>query len=331
MVESVKVRLYKMLEENKNNYISGADLAKKLMVSRNAIWKAVESLRADGYDISAITNKGYRLNCGIDVFSQTGIAGYIKTTSVFRVELRKSVTSTNTVLREMAAKGAPEGLVLVAEEQTSGRGRQGRSFHSPAGHGVYFSVLLRPGSIASEAAALITSAAAVATARAIEDVIGVKVGIKWVNDLFMNGKKVCGILTEATFGMETGLIESIVLGIGINVTRSENGFTGILKDVATALTENTGKNDNKRCRLIAATLDYFWEYYNDLAGRKFLEEYRKRSIVIGNDILVISNDDKKAAQAMAIDDDCRLIIQYENGKTETLNSGEVSVRTMNNL
>ena len=230
MNESVKVRLFKLLQASKDHYISGADLARNLMVSRNAIWKAVESLRTEGYDISAITNKGYRMNCGSDVFSQTGIAGYIKTSDVFRVELRKSVTSTNTILREMATKGAPECLVLVAEEQTAGKGRQGRSFHSPADYGVYFSILLRPDSIASEAAALITSAAAVATAQAIEEVVGVKVGIKWVNDLFMDGKKVCGILTEAVTDLKSGSIGWVVIGIGVNVTTA--GFPAELSEIA---------------------------------------------------------------------------------------------------
>ena len=323
---SIKLRLLKLLDENKDNYTSGAALAEKLQVSRNAIWKSVESLRLEGFDISAATNKGYRLNRIGDKLSEAGIGGQLKTAGVFSVEVRKSLTSTNTVLREMAAKGAPEGLVLVAEEQTAGRGRQGREFYSPAGHGVYFSVLLHPSSKTGDAA-LITSAAAVAAAKAIEEVTGVHAGIKWVNDLFVGGKKVCGILTEATFGMESGIIENIVLGIGINVTRPENGFPGTLEKVADALAENARPNDLKRCRIIAATLDNFHEYYQNLAERGFLEEYRARSIVLGRNIFVLSGDNKKPAHAIAIDDDCRLVVRYENGETATLNSGEVSVKT----
>jgi BirA family biotin operon repressor/biotin-[acetyl-CoA-carboxylase] ligase len=367
VTESIEIRLFRLLEQNTDNYISGAALARKLSVSRNAIWKAVESLREEGYDISAISNKGYRLNycsdsatgsdgstgsdgatgpdgsagsdgatgpdgsvgsdsaTGSDGFSQTGIAACIKTTGIFRVELRKTVTSTNTVLRELAAKGAPEGLVIVAEEQTAGKGRQGRSFHSPADCGVYLSVLLRPCFNASDAT-LITSAAAVAAAQAIEEVFGVYAGIKWVNDLFVDGKKVCGILTEATFGMESGIAESIVLGIGVNVTRPGNGFPGTLEDIAVALTENTGDIDNQRCRLIAATLDNFWTYYLNLAVREFLEEYRKRSIILGSDIFVVSGDEKTPATALGIDSECRLIVRYEDGNTAVLSSGEVSIR-----
>jgi len=324
--ESAKVRLFKILVENGENYVSGATLAKELLVSRNAVWKAVESLRLEGYDISAVTNKGYRLNKSGANLSQAGISGYIKTAGVFDIEVRKSVTSTNTILQEMAAKGAPEGFVLAAEEQTAGRGRQGRGFHSPASSGVYFSVLLKPCSKACDAA-LITSAAAVAAAQAIEEITGVSVGIKWVNDLFLRQKKVCGILTEATFGMESGLIENIVLGIGINVTRPEKGFSGTLEDVATVLVEKSDGNENTRCRLIAATLDNLWKYYQNLTRRDFLEEYRKRSIVLGRDIFVLSGDKKTPAHALAIDDECRLIVRYENGGTDTLNSGEVSIKS----
>jgi len=322
---SVKVRLLKLLDDDRGNYTSGAVLAEKLKVSRNAIWKSVESLRSEGFDISAVTNRGYRLNRIGGRLSEAGIAGQLKTAGIFKFEVRKSLSSTNTVLHEMAVKGAPEGLVLVAEEQTAGKGRQGREFCSLAGHGVYFSVLLRP-CLETGDAALITSAAAVAAAKAIEEVTGVRAGIKWVNDLFVGGKKVCGILTEATFGMESGTIGNIVLGIGINVTRPENGFPGTLDEVATALTENTGQNDVTHCRLIAAALDNFWEYYKSLAERGFLEEYRERSIVLGRDIFVLSGDDKKPAHALAIDNDCRLVVRYEDGTTAALNSGEVSVR-----
>ena len=321
---NIKSRLLRLFEYQGNSYISGEALAKELSVSRNTVWKAVESLRAEGYDISAVTNKGYRFeNCG-DILSEAGINGYIKTAGVFKVEVQKSVTSTNTILKERAAKDVPEGCVLVAEEQTAGKGRMGRGFHSPAGHGIYFSLLLRPDSKAGDAA-LITSAAAVAAARAIKEVTGVQVGIKWVNDLFVEGKKVCGILTEATFGMESGMVESAVLGIGINVTRPGKGFPRELESVAGTLADRAVGRDSERCRLVAATLDNFWEYYQDLAQRKFLEEYRTRSIVLGQEIFVLSGDKKISAQALEIDDDCGLIVRYENGETATLSSGEVSV------
>ena len=324
---SVKNHLLKLLEENRNAYLSGGELAKQLSVSRNAVWKAVESLRLDGYGISAVTNRGYRLETRGDALTAAGIEGNLRNSGVFRVEIRKTVTSTNTVLKELAAGGAPEGYVLAAEEQTAGKGRLGRGFFSPAGHGVYFSILLRPGPNTNEAA-LITSAAAVATARAIEGVMGVSVGVKWVNDLFIGGKKVCGILTEASFDMESGFMESAVLGIGVNVTKPEGGYPEGVGSVAAPLTDRHSGGEAERCRLIAATLDNFWEFYGDLSSRRFLDEYRERSIVLGRDIYVLKQDGKKRARALAIDDKCELIVRYENGETATLRSGEVSIIPM---
>ena len=324
---NVRSKLLKLLEENEDTFISGNSLANELSVSRNAIWKAVETLRAEGYDISAGTNKGYRLENRGDILSETGIASHIKTAGVFRLDVRKSVTSTNTVLRDLAAEGVSEGYVVAAGEQTAGKGRQGRAFYSPARHGVYFSLLLKPGSKTDDAA-LITSAAAVAAAQAIERVLGVRVGIKWVNDLYAEGKKVCGILTEAVFGMESGTVESAVLGIGINITRPEEGFRKEIANVATALTDRSAGRDSERCRIIAATLDNFWRYYQNLAGRGFLDEYRARSVILGQDIFVLSGGEKRPGRAIAIDDDCRLIVRYEDGETAALNSGEVSVRPM---
>ena len=325
MTLNVKSRLLKLLEENRDGYISGAALARELTVSRNAVWKAVESLRAAGYEISAVTNKGYRLERGGDILSEAGIEGFLKTAGVFSVHVRKTATSTNTVLREQAAKGAPEGTVLAAEMLTAAKGRQGRGFYAPADHGAYFSLILRPGLKAADAS-LITSAAAVATARAIEEVIGVHVGIKWVNDLFFDGKKVCGILTEASFDMESGLIESAVLGIGINVTSPVGGFPENVRDAATALTDRHTGRDGERNRLIAAVLDNFWEYYRDLPARRFLDEYRTRSIVLGRDIFVLSGDEKRPAHALEIDDECGLLVRYEDGQTAILGAGEVSIR-----
>ena len=322
---SVKSRLLKILGDNNDAYVSGAELAEELSVSRSAVWKAVETLRAEGYLISGVSNKGYRLDKSGDVLSSEGIAGCLRTAGVFEVEVRKKVTSTNTVMRELALKGAPEGFVLAAEEQTAGKGRLGRKFYSPAGHGVYFSLLLRPGSITGDAS-LITSAAAVAAARAIEEVFGVRVGIKWVNDLFAEGKKVCGILTEAVFNMESGMIETAILGIGINVTRPQHGFPEEIGHIAAALTERMQGKDGERCRLIAATLDNFWASYQNLAAREFLSEYRERSIIIGQHIYVLSGDGQRPATALAIDDDCGLLVRYGNGETAKLASGEVSIR-----
>jgi len=324
---STKTQLLGFFQDNRDRYISGAEIAGTLAISRNAVWKAVESLRLDGYGISAVTNRGYRLESCPDILTEAGIVSLLSKTGVFQVDVRECVTSTNTALRELAAQGAPEGYILAAEEQTAGKGRFGRSFYSPAGHGVYFSLLLRPGP-KTTGAALITSAAAVAAARAIEEVTGIHTGIKWVNDLFVGNKKVCGILTEASFDMESGFIESAVLGIGINVTSPGNGYPGDIGNIAASLLDNPSCSGENRCRLIASAIDHFWGFYQNLSAREFINEYRSRSIVIGQDILVLSDSENRRARALEIDDNCRLVVRYENGGTAALNSGEISIRQL---
>ena len=272
--------------------------------------------------------RGYLVLSGM--FSEAGISGYIKTRGAFHVIVRESVTSTNTVLREMAAEGAPEGVVLIAEGQTAGKGRLGRAFYSPPGRGVYFSLLLRP-DISAADATLLTPAAAVSAALAIDEVFGVYTGIKWVNDLFLNGCKVCGILTEATLGAGNGMLESAVLGVGINLTMPDSGFPEEIAGVAAALMGSGAVADSERCRLIAATLDRFWMYYSNLAERAFLDEYRARSVVLGRNISVLSADGRRQARALEIDNDCRLVVMYENNEKATLDSGEVSVGIVNSF
>ena len=320
---SVKQQVLQLLEDNRGKYFSGNSMAKELSVSRASVWKSVQALRAEGYGISGSTNKGYMLEKSGDMLSSAGILRHIKTDGVFLVEAKKLVTSTNTLLRAEAAKGAPEGLVLAAEAQTHGRGRQGRAFHSPGGHGAYFSVLLRPANYKTSDAPLITAAAAVATAQAIESLFDVKAGIKWVNDIYVRGKKICGILTEATISMENGMLDNAVLGVGINVTKPAEGYPEELKGIAAALTARTGGRDNERCRLIAATLDNFWSYYRALPSRSFLDEYRSRSILIGKEITVLADNKARPARALSIDDECRLVVRYDTGETATLHSGEV--------
>ena len=267
-------------------------------------------------------SEAYRPNSD-DFLTKEDIESNLRNPDIFQVDVRKSVTSTNTVLKEEAEAGLPQGYVVAAETQTAGKGRQGRSFYSPPVHGVYFSVLLRFGEKSADAS-LITCAAAVAAARAIEDVFDKNVGIKWVNDLFLDEKKVCGILTEANINMEDGRVESAVLGIGINITKPPDGYPKEIETVATSLIDRHA-NDKPRCRLIAKTLDYFWEYYLNLSALEFLEQYRSRSILIGRDVYVMHPNEKKLANVITIDEKCRLVVRYETGEIAALNSGEVSV------
>jgi BirA family biotin operon repressor/biotin-[acetyl-CoA-carboxylase] ligase len=173
---------------------------------------------------------------------------------------------------------------------------------------------------------MLTAAAAVAVAAAIEAVTGVDGRIKWVNDIYCRERKVCGILTEGAFDMESGGLEYAVVGIGINITLPEGGFPGELASIAGAVYEDAAPEPEARSRLIAEVLSRFWTYYTTLSERLFIRDYQARSFVVGKDVDVISGDSVKKARALEIDDDCRLIVRYDHGTVEALSSGEVSIR-----
>ncbi|MBE6991498.1 MAG: biotin--[acetyl-CoA-carboxylase] ligase [Ruminococcaceae bacterium] len=245
------------------------------------------------------------------------ISRYLIRREVFDISCHNTVSSTNTLLKEAALAGAPEGSVIIAESQTSGRGRMGRSFYSPDGSGLYMSMLIRPD---PDTVGKITTMAAVAVCRAIERTLDIKPDIKWVNDILLNGKKVCGILAEAATGGEGVMF--VVLGIGVNVYMPSEGFTEDIADIAGALTETI--RPDLRSRIAAAILDEFWEIYSK--KENIAMEYNKRCIVPGNRVNVIKNGVAKPALALSLDEVCRLVVRYDNGETETLESGEISIK-----
>jgi len=323
----------KALEENKGFAVSGEELANSLNISRAAVWKAIQELRKEGYRIDAVTNRGYCLASDSDVLSAEGILPYVKRDSMEgRIHVFKSLESTNLTAKKMALEGAPAGTVVIAEEQTRGRGRLGRSFFSPSG-GIYLSLVLRPPLKAAKSV-LITTAASVAVCKAIEDATGISCRIKWVNDIYKGDKKICGILTEAVTDFETGNIDYIVLGIGINYKAPQSGFPAELSGIAGSLYEGTpgaGRN-----RLIAEIINQILEIDETLFTKDFIREYKNRSFILGKDILVInaaaSNEEPNPAEgipatAVDIDEEGGLVIRYPDGRLETLKSGEVSIRT----
>ena len=197
-----KDAVLQLLRAHEGAYISGAELAKQLSLSRTAVWKAIGQLKAEGYCIDSVTKRGYRLLVRGDVLSVESVRRYLRHREI-TPEVYKTISSTNTVLKARAAEGAGEGLALIAGEQTAGRGRMGRSFYSPADSGLYMSLLLRPRIAAREATGL-TACAAVAVAETIEALSGRAAQIKWVNDVLLDGRKVCGILSEASLDCESG-------------------------------------------------------------------------------------------------------------------------------
>lgn len=321
---TVKEHILALLDGNKGGYISGEEIAGQLSVTRSAVWKAIKSLQTDGYSIQAVTNKGYSLSPYTDILSAAAISRYLDVQGQkLRVEVFKTLPSTNEAVKILASNGEAEGKVILSEEQTAGRGRKGRKFFSPPGTGIYMSILLRPKLSAAEST-LLTTSAAVAVALAIESVSGKNTQIKWVNDVFMEGKKVCGILTEASMSLEHGWLDYAVLGIGINVTLPTGGFPDELTGIARSIFFESNHHGDLRNRLVAEVLNHFMGYYEHLTDKLFLSEYRKRIISMGRPVMVTKDNKQREAIAIDIDNDCRLKVRYDNGDEEYLSSGEVS-------
>lgn len=248
---------------------------------------------------------------------------HMKAPSRFTLTAHSSVTSTSTLLREEAERGAAEGTVILADGQTAGRGRQGHSFWSPDGTGLYFSLLLRPQESAVQALPL-TAAAAVAAAYAIETVSGRQTDIQWVNDIYCDGKKVCGILTEGRLDPQTGKLAYAIVGVGINVAAPADGFPEEIRERAGAVFAQA--EEGARERIAALFLDTFWDAYTHMAERPFFEDYRRRCLRLGRSVRVLRGDDSPTAEVLDVTEELALRVRFEDGRVEELTSGEVSIR-----
>ena len=314
----MREKVLQVLESNKGKFISGENLAGSLDVSRAAIWKAIDSLRKDGYKIKAVPNKGYSLENFNDVLTDKGIKSYLRADSrVKNVICFDKIDSTNNYAKKIALDGAENGTLIAANSQTAGRGRFGHSFDSPAGTGLYMSLILRP-KFESSRFQFITIAAAVAVCLSIQDLCGFKPVIKWVNDIYLNGKKICGILTEAVTGFESGEIESVITGIGINITTEK--FSGNYNAGALFSDNNMTCTRNSICAKIA---DYVMDFAENLESQELINLYRERSILTGKNITYMKGSQKMSAFVHGIDDNGGLIIINESGTQEILRSGEV--------
>lgn len=317
-------KILEVLENNSGHYVSGTKIASILGISRNAVWKHIKALEEMGYNIKAVTNKGYILSCDNNVLSERNVSKYISDGRI-RTQFIERVTSTNTLVRDMAENGEKEGLLIVAAEQTQGRGRLGRTFSSQKGTGVYFSLLLRP-ALSPQDSLLITTCAAVAVAKAIMEISGKEPSIKWVNDIYIEDRKVCGILTQAAFDSEGGSLAYAVLGIGINVCFEKDSIPEEIKDIAGSVFEPDNIPPDAASRLVGRTVDIFMSEYDFLTKKRFLDYYKNHSYLDGKDISVIKYDCEKPAVALGINNDLSLTVRYENGETENLFTGEVSTK-----
>lgn len=322
MASATKQALLAALSAAQGECISGQQLARQLGVSRAAVHKAAAALAAQGYALEAAPRRGYRL-AGGDPFCAEAVGEY--DAPVF---LYDTLESSNRTAKTLALEGAPHGTMVLAGQQTAGRGRLGRRFESPAGKGIYLSLVLRPSLPMTEAQA-VTVSAAVAVCRAVKKLCGLELGIKWVNDLYHNGKKVCGILTEAALDLESGMLDYAVLGLGFNVAAPADGWPEDLRDVAGALYDGSPA-PGARAALAAAFLNAFWPLYRAGPRSGYLDEYRRRQALTGQRVLVTPRrGTPRAAQVQGIDDECKLVVRFDGeSRPAALNSGEVSVRLL---
>lgn len=318
---TTKNKVLKVLEENRASYISGQDLANSLNISRSAIWKAIVLLKKEGYIIESSTKKGYKLQSKNDLLSEEGIRIHLnKKYAQHPIVVLPSTNSTNSDAKKMGIDGAPHGTIVTADEQLTGRGRFGRSFVSPKGKGIYLSVILRPKMDILEVS-FSTILTVIAVRRALKKFSKEKIQIKWVNDLYIGKKKISGILTELVSDMESGKVDFVVAGIGININAKEEDFPEEIREIAGSV--NVGETN--RNKIIAKISDELLTIFEDFDKAKIIDEYKKEQLLLGKQITFTKDEKNYRAIAKDIDEDGGLIVECE-GETMILQSGEVSVK-----
>lgn len=322
---SNKEKILNILLDNKGDYVSGEDIANSLQISRNAVWKSISKLKEEGISIISSKKLGYMLPSDLDILSKEEISNaLIDELKGTEIHLLNTVDSTNDYAKMLAKQDAPEYTLVVADTQTHGKGRMGRVFSSPSGTGIYMSFILRP-KTSLETAQLITSCVAVAISKAIDTLCNCSSKIKWVNDIFLNDKKISGTLTEGAINFENGSFEYAIVGIGINVRSVKNIFDGELSSIATSIEDETGLKIS-RSRLIAEVFNNIYLQLQSIDEKSFIKEYKKRSLIVGKDVIVSENGQEVFAKAIRIDKTAGLIVQFEDGSTKVLNSGEARIR-----
>lgn len=328
MAQQTRYQILEALRKGEGGTVSGGELAQTLGVSRTAVWKAVTTLQNEGYRIESVPNKGYRL-LESEVYSGYEVERRLTTKVVGRpLIFLEEVNSTNDYVKALAAEGGANGTAVLARRQTAGKGRLGRRFESPAEKGVYFTLLLRP-DIQIGTLNRITLLTAVAVADAIEELTGVRPGIKWINDLYLSGKKLCGILTECSVEGETGRVSYVAVGVGINLHQTAEDFPPELREKAGSVEMLTGKH--------IAAADYavtvfrrFEELFFDEKfpenQERILRRYREDLFFLGQEVEVHGSSDCYRATALDIDEEGRLLVRDGEGALHALNSGEISIR-----
>ena len=320
------------LQEHTGEPISGEIMALALNKSRTSIWKAIQSLKKEGYSIESSTNKGYTLSQNNDVLSEQQITQELIQQHHpidWMIQTMESTTSTNDLAKLYANQNSTTPAIFISEEQTAGRGRLGRKFVSPSKTGLYISLCLFP-TIALEDLSLITCATAVACVETLEELTGKSLNIKWVNDLFYQDKKVGGILTEVISDFESQQVQALIVGIGINLIASPQSFPEELHSIVGSIFSSTKEYQEytfNRNHFIATFLEKWAFYYQNLSQREFISSYKEYSNVIGKSIKVIEGNQVYHAYAKDIDENGHLMIEKGDNTLHSLSYGEVSIRT----
>lgn len=317
--------ILELLRNTAGKYISGEEIAKKLQVSRTAVWKHIRELKQAGYAIESHSRKGYALLDAPDLLLPNEIKNNLKSKLLGQqIEYEEEVGSTNNEAKILAANGVKDGTIVVSEMQKNGRGRISRGWFSPYGKGIWCSVILKPNFLPQDAPKC-TLMAAVAVTKAIYNITNVKVGIKWPNDILYNGKKLVGILTEMNAEMDR--INYIVIGMGINVNLDEKDFPDELQEIATSL--STIKEEKiSRVKLLCEILKQLEKLYQEAMEKGFTEiltEWKKYSITLGQHVNVIGLNHTFDGIAVDIDKDGALLVKTDK-EIKTVLAGDVSIR-----
>lgn len=323
----MKEIILKELQGRSGQYISGEEISNRLKVSRTAIWKCINQLKTMGYVIESQTNRGYRLVQSPDSILPTEIKANLKTNKIGQnIIYFEQVDSTSLHAKRLAEHDFEEGTAILAEEQLKGKGRLGRAWASAKGKGIWMSLLLKP-KINPTDAAKITLMAACAVCKAIEEVCEIYPQIKWPNDIVINGKKLCGILTEMSAELDE--INHLIVGIGINVNIQPHEFSEEIRAIATSI-EIEKENPILRKNLVAAILNHFESYYDVFTKtgsiQDLIAEYKQKSAILGKEVRVISSTIEQRGIAYDISEEGQLQLKLEDGSMKEIISGEVSVR-----
>jgi BirA family biotin operon repressor/biotin-[acetyl-CoA-carboxylase] ligase len=321
----MKEKILHLLKNNEKNFVSGQKISEGLGVSRTSIWKYINALKEDGYEIESVSKRGYRLVSSPDILTFEEISESLHTKYIGKsIMYFQSLDSTNNKAKELANQ-LEDGSIIISEEQTAGKGRLGRNWVSPKYKGIWMSILLKP-DVEPMNVPKVTQIGAAAVIKTLEE-LNIKAQVKWPNDIVLNNKKLCGILTEMSG--ELNLVNYVIMGIGINVNIDEDDFPQEVKAIATSLKFELGKYITRK-NLVINLLNNFEKLYDEFITEgtinKSIDICRKNSILLGRDVKIISRGNETLARAIDLNEDGELIVQFTDGIIKNIFSGEVSVR-----